>query len=99
MKTNIVNKTLRTWYILPLYMVMMLGFSSCNLDYFPSDEMNSDLLLQDSKGAEYIMNACYAMKMVTPIAATTSRWRSSREIISVFPRIPRTHSMRLLPTR
>ena len=61
MKTNIVNKTLRTWYILPLYMVMMLGFSSCNLDYFPSDEMNSDLLLQDSKGAEYIMNACYAL--------------------------------------
>jgi len=40
---------------------MMLGFSSCNLDYFPSDEMNSDLLLQDSKGAEYIMNACYAL--------------------------------------
>lgn len=40
---------------------MMLGFSSCNLDYFPSDEMNSSLLLQDSKGAEYIMNACYAL--------------------------------------
>lgn len=40
---------------------MMLGFGSCNLDYFPSDEMNSDLLLQDSKGAEYIMNACYAL--------------------------------------
>ena len=40
---------------------MMLGFSSCNLDYFPSDEMNSDLLLQDTKGAEYIMNACYAL--------------------------------------
>ena len=40
---------------------MMLGFSSCNLDYFPSDEMNSDLLLQDPNGAEYIMNACYAL--------------------------------------
>ncbi len=40
---------------------MMLGFSSCNLDYFPSDEMNSDLLLQDAKGAEYIMNGCYAL--------------------------------------
>ena len=61
MKTNIVNKTLRTWYILPLYMVMMLGFSSCNLDTFPSDELNSELLLQDAKGAEYIMDGCYAV--------------------------------------
>lgn len=42
-------------------LAMMLGFSGCKLDYFPSDEMNSDLLLQDSKGAEYIMNACYAL--------------------------------------
>lgn len=40
---------------------MMLGFSSCNLDYFPSDELNSDLLLQDAKGAEYIMDGCYAI--------------------------------------
>ena len=42
-------------------LAMMLGLSSCNLEYFPSDEMNSDLLLQDTKGAEYIMNACYAL--------------------------------------
>ena len=40
---------------------MMLGFSSCNLDVFPSDELNSDLLLQDAKGAEYIMDGCYAI--------------------------------------
>ena len=40
---------------------MMLGFSSCNLDTFPSDELNSDLLLQDAKGAEYIMDGCYAI--------------------------------------
>lgn len=40
---------------------MMLGFSSCNLDTFPSDELNSDLLLQDAKGAEYIMDGCYAV--------------------------------------
>ena len=40
---------------------MMLGFSSCNLDTFPSDEMNSDALLQDAKGAEYIMNGCYSL--------------------------------------
>ena len=40
---------------------LMLGFNSCNLDYFPSDELNSDLLLQDAKGAEYIMDGCYAI--------------------------------------
>ena len=40
---------------------MILGFSSCNLDTFPSDELNSDLLLQDAKGAEYIMDGCYAI--------------------------------------
>ena len=26
---------------------MMLGFSSCNLDTFPSDELQSDALLQE----------------------------------------------------
>ena len=39
----------------------MLGFNSCNLDYFPTDELNSEALLQDVKGAEYIMNGCYAL--------------------------------------
>lgn len=61
MKTNIVNKTLRTWYLVALSLVLTLGFSSCNLDTFPSDELNSDLLLQDAKGAEYIMDGCYAL--------------------------------------
>ena len=42
-------------------LAMMLGFSSCNLDTFPSDELNSDLLLQDAKGAEYIMDGCYSI--------------------------------------
>ena len=40
---------------------LMFGMSSCNLDTFPSDELNSDLLLQDAKGAEYIMDGCYAV--------------------------------------
>ena len=42
-------------------LAMMLGFSSCNLDVVPSDELNSDLLLQDAKGAEYVMDGCYAV--------------------------------------
>lgn len=61
MKTNIVYKTLRALYIVPLYFALMLGFNSCNLDTFPSDELNSDLLLQDAKGAEYIMDGVYAV--------------------------------------
>ena len=61
MKTNIVNKILCTLYIVPLYMGIALGFNSCNLDTFPSDELNSDLLLQDAKGAEYIMDGVYAI--------------------------------------
>lgn len=61
MKTNIFNKTLGTWNLVALSLVLSLGFSSCNLDYFPSDELNSDLLLQDAKGAEYIMDGCYAL--------------------------------------
>ena len=30
---------------------MMLGLGSCSLNYFPSDELNSEALLQDAKGA------------------------------------------------
>ena len=40
---------------------MILGFSSCNLDYFPSDELNANTLLSSEKGAEYIIDGCYAM--------------------------------------
>ena len=42
-------------------LALVLGFNSCNLDYFPSDELNSEMLLQDSKGAEYIMDGAYAL--------------------------------------
>jgi len=40
---------------------MMLGFASCDLDYFPSDELNANVLLSDPAGAEYIIDGCYAM--------------------------------------
>ncbi|MBQ9339681.1 MAG: RagB/SusD family nutrient uptake outer membrane protein [Paludibacteraceae bacterium] len=53
MKTKLMN--------IAIAAVMLLGMGSCKLDYFPSDELNSDLLLQDAKGAEYIMDGCYAI--------------------------------------
>ena len=40
---------------------LVFGLNSCNLDVFPSDELNGDLLLQDAKGAEYVMDGCYAL--------------------------------------
>ena len=40
---------------------MILSFSSCNLDYFPSDELNGNVLMNDEAGAEYILDGCYAM--------------------------------------
>ncbi len=35
--------------------------TSCNLNFFPSDELNSELLLNDESGIEYLMDGCYAM--------------------------------------
>jgi len=40
---------------------MILGFSSCDLDYFPSDELNSSVLFADPSGAEAIVDGCYTM--------------------------------------
>ena len=45
-----------------LIMALVAGvmFTSCDLNFFPSDELNSDVLLQDEAGATYIMDGCYA---------------------------------------
>ena len=47
----------------PLYLLvvlgMILGFSSCNLDYYPSDEQSSDVLIQESSAT--IMDGCYSL--------------------------------------
>ena len=40
---------------------MILGFASCEMNYAPSDELNSEVLLQSAKGAEYVMDGCYAL--------------------------------------
>ncbi len=40
---------------------MMLGFSSCDLNYFPSDELNSNALLSSDDGPVSVINGCYAM--------------------------------------
>lgn len=46
-----------------IFLILMAGvvLASCNLDYFPSDELNSDVLLQDEAGAQYIMDGCYSL--------------------------------------
>ena len=59
MKTNIINMTLRTLYITPLYFVLMLGFSGCNLDYYPSDEQSTDVIMRDAKSM--IIDGCYSV--------------------------------------
>ena len=46
---------------LTVALVAMLGFSSCDLNYYPSDELNSNVLLSDPSGAQYIIDGCYAM--------------------------------------
>ena len=46
---------------LTVVLATILGFNSCKMDFVPGDELSSDLLLQDPKGAEYIMDGCYAV--------------------------------------
>ena len=40
---------------------MVLGMASCDLNYFPSDEMSGEVLLSGPAGAQYIVDGCYAM--------------------------------------
>ena len=35
--------------------------ASCDLNFFPSDELNDQVLLSDESGAEYIMDGCYSL--------------------------------------
>ena len=58
MKT-IMNTILRTSYIVPLYVGMILGLASCNLDYYPSDEQSTDVIMQEASGT--IIDGCYAL--------------------------------------
>jgi hypothetical protein len=41
--------------------LMMLGFTSCEFNYFPSDELNGSVLMSDESGVELIVDGCYAM--------------------------------------
>ena len=38
---------------------LMLGFASCDMDYYPSDEQSSDILIQESSST--IMDGCYSL--------------------------------------
>ena len=45
--------------LLTLWVGLLLA--SCSLNFFPSDELNADMLLSNEAGAEYIMDGCYAL--------------------------------------
>ena len=45
--------------LISLFVALLLA--SCSLDFYPSDELNADMLLSDESGAEYIMDGCYAL--------------------------------------
>ena len=38
---------------------MMLGFASCKMDYYPSDEQSTDVIIQEA--SDMIIDGCYAM--------------------------------------
>ena len=40
---------------------MVFGLASCNLDYFPSDELNASVLFADESGAASVIDGCYTM--------------------------------------
>ena len=40
---------------------MMLGFASCDLNYFPNDELTGNSLLSTETGPEAVINGCYSM--------------------------------------
>ena len=62
MNTNFNTHIMKTKVLyLTVISGLILGLSSCNLDYFPSDELNSNVLLADEGGAEYIVDGCYTM--------------------------------------
>ncbi|MBR6493505.1 MAG: hypothetical protein IKT13_06170 [Paludibacteraceae bacterium] len=46
-----------------LYLIVVLGmtfgWTSCDLDYYPSDEQSSDILLKESPAS--IMDGCYSL--------------------------------------
>ena len=59
MKTKTNKIALCTLYMVPLYIVLMLGFAGCNLDYYPSDEQSSDVIMKEASST--IMDGCYAL--------------------------------------
>ena len=59
MKTKTNKIALCTLYMVPLYIVLVLGFASCKMDYYPSDEQSTDIITQEA--SDMIIDGCYAM--------------------------------------
>jgi SusD family. len=47
-------------YLIAALGLVVLGFSSCD-EPFPTDELNSEVLLSSESGIEYVLDGCYAM--------------------------------------
>jgi len=47
-------------YFIPVAL-MSLAMTSCDLNYFPSDELNADSFLNSEEGVQSIIDGCYAM--------------------------------------
>ncbi len=48
-------------YNFAIAIVALCGLSACTLDFFPTDELNSEVLMADPSGAQYVVDGCYAV--------------------------------------
>ncbi len=51
------NRIYKVFLLIGLVSVM----SACEMDYFPSDALSKEALLQDEKGLTYLMDGCYSV--------------------------------------
>ncbi len=48
-------------YNFAIAIVALCGLNACSLDFFPTDELNAEVLMADPSGAKYIIDGCYAV--------------------------------------
>ncbi len=48
-------------YNFAIAIVALCGLNACSLEFFPTDELNAEVLMADPSGAKYIIDGCYAV--------------------------------------